>query len=103
MLIELLAAMMFLSTAIGALVSVYVSTAHSLQNSGIQGTATTLVDRQIELYNTLSYAAISLDSSTIPTGSDPYVTAHSSDTTIPSSTGLVTGATVVSGTCAAPT
>ena len=53
----------------------------------------------------MPYAQIAIDSNTIPVGStDPYVTAHAADATIPnsSSTGQVTGVTVVSGSCTAP-
>jgi hypothetical protein len=103
MLMELVIAMLFLSLAVGALISVYSSSILSLRHAGIEGTATTLVDRQLELYNTLPYASIALDASTIPSGSDKYVTAHGSDATIPSSTGQITGGTAVSGSCTSPT
>jgi hypothetical protein len=103
MLIELVIAMVFLTVAVGALVSVFASSMATIRHSGIEGTAGTLVERQIELYNTLPYVAIALDAATVPTGSDPYVTAHSSDNTIPSSTGQVTGATVTTGSCTSPT
>ena len=43
-----------------------------------------------------------LDASTIPGGSDPYVTAHSSDATIPSSGGQVTGGSGGAAACASP-
>ena len=103
MLVELLIAMTCLLVAIGALVSTYASSAISLRHQATEGTATTLVDRQIELYNTLPYSSIALDATTIPSGSDPYVTAHASDPTIPSSTGEATGATVTAGSCTSPT
>ena len=98
MLIELMIAMTFLAIAVGAILSVYTSSLMSLRHSSIEGNALTLVDRQLELYNTLPSGSIQLDSSTIPGGSDPYVTAHSADATIPSSTGQVTGATGASCT-----
>jgi hypothetical protein len=63
----------------------------SLRHSAREGTALTLADRQIEAYKSLPYDAIQLGSPTIPGGSDPYVTAHSSDATIPASSGQITG------------
>ena len=93
MLIELVIAMTFIVVAVGALMASYASSMISLHRSGTEGTALTLADRQIEAYKSLPYASIQLGSSTIPSGSDPYVTAHSSDATIPSSTGQVTGGT----------
>jgi hypothetical protein len=63
----------------------------TVRHASVEGNALTLADKQLELYNTLPNASIQLDASTIPTGSDPYVTAHSSDSTIPPSTGQVTG------------
>ena len=92
MLVELLIAMTFLVVAIGALLSIYTSSLISLRHASTEGNALTLADKQLELYNTLPNSAIQLDSSTIPSGSDPYVTAHSTDSTIPPSTGQVTGA-----------
>ena len=68
----------------------------SLHRSGTEGTALTLADRQIEAYKSLPYDSIQLASSTIPSGTDPYVTAHSSDATIPSSSGQITGGTPAS-------
>jgi Tfp pilus assembly protein PilV len=93
MLIELVIAMTFIVVAVGALMSSYASSMISLHHSGTEGTALTLADRQIEAYKSLPYDAIQLASSTIPSGSDPYVTAHSSDASIPSSTGQITGGT----------
>jgi len=93
MLIELVIAMTFLVVAVGALMSSYASSMVSLRHSARAGTALTLADRQIEAYKSLPYDAIQLGSSTIPGGSDPYVTAHSSDATIPASSGQVTGGT----------
>lgn len=103
MLIELLIAMMVLTIAVGAILSAYASGYMSLSFASTEGNALTLADKQIELYNTLPNTSILLDASTIPTGSDPYVTAHSSDATIPSSTGELTGATAAAGSCTSPT
>ena len=96
MLIELVIAMSFIVIAVGALMSSYAASIVSLHHSGTEGTALTLADRQIESYKSLPYAAIQLASSTIPGGSDPYVTAHSSDATIPSSSGQFLGGTPAS-------
>jgi Tfp pilus assembly protein PilE len=103
MLIELLIAMMVLTIAVGAILAGYASGYLSLSFASTAGNALTLADKQIELYNTLPNSSVALDSSTIPTGSDPYVTAYASDSTIPSSTGEVTGATAASGSCTSPT
>ena len=102
MLIELVIAMTFIVVAVGALMSSYASSMISLHHSGTEGTALTLADRQIEAYKSLPYDSIQIASSTIPGGSDPYVTAHSSDATIPSSTGQITGGTTASS-CTAST
>lgn len=103
MLIELLIAMMVLAIAVGALISIYASSLISMRHASVEGNALTLADKQIEVYKTLAYANILLDSSTIPSsGTDPYVTAYSSDSTIPSSSGQVTGGTVGSSACTAP-
>lgn len=102
MLIELVIAMTFIVVAVGALMSTYASSMISLHHSGTEGTALTLADRQIEAYKSLPYDAIQIASSTIPGGSDPYVTAHSGDASIPSSTGQITGGTPASS-CTAST
>ena len=93
MLIELVIAMTFIVVAVGALMASYASSMISLHRSGTEGTALTLADRQIEAYKSLPYTSIQLGSSTIPSGTDPYVTAHSGDATIPSSSGQITGGT----------
>ena len=104
MLIELLIAMTVLAIAVGALISIYASSLISLRHTSIEGNALTLADKQIEVYKSLAYANILLDSSTIPSsGTDPYVTANASDSTIPSSSGQVTGGTVGASACTAPT
>lgn len=104
LLIELVLAMIMLAVALGALMSLYTSNIMSLRNVSIEGTALTLVDRQMEVYKTLPYAEIRLDTSTVPAGTiDPYKTANASDATIPPATGLVSGGSVSSSVCAAPT
>jgi Tfp pilus assembly protein PilV len=96
MLIELVIAMTVIVVAVGALMSSFAASMVSLHHSGTEGTALTLADRQIEAYKSIPYDSIQLASSTIPSGSDPYVTAHSSDATIPTSTGQITGGTTAS-------
>src|SRR4029079_16678349 len=91
MLLELVIAMTFIVVAVGALMSTYASSMISLRHSGTEGTALTLADRQIEAYKSLPYDSIQLGSSTIPSGTDPYVTARSARATIPASTGQITG------------
>ena len=103
MMVELVIAMLFLAIAASALISVYTATIVSLRRTGVEGNALTLVDQQIELYNTLRYDAIALDGGTIPgTSGDPYVTEHGVDATIPDSSGQVTGAVAAVGSCASP-
>ncbi len=103
MIVELLIAMTFLVVAVGALMALYASTIVDLRHSSTEGNALTLADKQMEVYKTLPFSGIIIDSSTIPSGSDPYVTAHSTDVTIPSSSGQVTGGTIGSSACSAPT
>jgi Tfp pilus assembly protein PilV len=86
-LVELIIAMFILTVAVSAMLSLYVSTATSMQRAGQKGTALALAEKQMETYRTVPFAGIRLDSTQIPTGSDPYVTAHASDATIPSSSG----------------
>ena len=96
LLIELLISMTLIVVAAGALLSVYATSITSLHRTGISGTTLTLAERQIEAYKSLPYDSIEIASSTIPGGSDPYATAHSTDATIPSSSGQVTGGTPAS-------
>jgi type II secretory pathway pseudopilin PulG len=98
MLIELLIAMTFLSIAVAALVGVFASTQISLRNTGIEGTALTLAESQIEVYKTMAYADMEISSVTIPGSGDVYVTANSTDATMPLSTGQVTGGTTTACT-----
>jgi hypothetical protein len=101
MLIELLIAMTFIVVAVGALMSSYAAGIVSLHQSGRVGTALTLADRQMEAYKRLPYDSIQITSSTIPGASDPYVTANASDSTIPSSSGQVTGGSATGCTSSA--
>jgi hypothetical protein len=74
MLVELLIAMTFLGVTIGALMSVYTSSVMSLRHSSIEGNALTLVDKKLEIYRTLPYDSIALNSGSIPSASDIYAT-----------------------------
>jgi type II secretory pathway pseudopilin PulG len=99
-LIELIVALTILAVGIGAVLTVLTGSALSLQRSDQKGTALTLAESQIELYRNLAYSEIRLDNaswSTAPltSGSDPYFTAHSSDSTIPS--GAMAGEVVDTG------
>ncbi len=100
MLIELLITMTFISVAIGALLAVYASTTISLRNSSISGNATTLVDTQMETFKTLPYAAIAIDQTTVPGGSDAYVTTPPTNLTTGQQAAISTGQRV-GGTYAA--
>ncbi len=84
-LIELLIAMTMLSIAVGALLAVFTSSAVSLRRAGQKGTALTLADTQMEKYRTRTFTAVRIDGTLIPT-SGTYVTANSTDSTIPPST-----------------
>src|SRR4051812_39487730 len=88
-LIELITALTILAIGIGAVLTVLTGSALSLQRSDKKGTALTLAETQLELYRNLAYSEVRLDdgawsSSPLTSGSDPYFTAHSSDSTIPS-------------------
>lgn len=87
-LLELVIAMAFIAVAVGALLSMMVASAATLDRSGQQGTALTLAERQLELYRSLSYANIRLDKPSIDAiaASDPYMTANTFDATIPPGT-----------------
>jgi type II secretory pathway pseudopilin PulG len=101
-LVELLIAMTILATAVGAMMSLYVATARSMQRAGQRGTALTLAEKQMEIYRTVPFTQIRLDSTLIPTGTDPYVTAHTSDATIPSSSGQAIGGQNGDTACPSP-
>jgi type II secretory pathway pseudopilin PulG len=67
-LIELLAALAILSIAISALLAAFASSVLSVSRAGAEGTALTVADRQMEVYRTLSYDCIALNSGTAPAG-----------------------------------
>jgi prepilin-type N-terminal cleavage/methylation domain-containing protein len=84
-LIEMLIALTLLTVAIGALVTVFASGSVSLRRAGQKGTAVTLADTQMEAYRKLPFTGTRIDGTQIP-GSGTYVTANSTDPTIPPST-----------------
>jgi prepilin-type N-terminal cleavage/methylation domain-containing protein len=87
-LLEMLIAIVILSIAILALVSVFTAAAISLHRSAQRGTAVTLAESQMEIYRTLSFTGIRIDGTLVPTsGTDPYVSGNSADANIPPSTG----------------
>lgn len=61
-LVELLAAMMVLSIAIAAQLTVFSASFMSLQRAGRKGTALTLADKQMETYRTVHYSCVYLAS-----------------------------------------
>jgi Tfp pilus assembly protein PilV len=84
-LIEVIIAMIFLAVAVAAVLALMTAGAISLQRGSQKGTALTLADKQLETFRTLAYQYIRLDGTAIPP-SGAYVTAHSTDATIPAST-----------------
>jgi Tfp pilus assembly protein PilV len=70
-LIELLMAMTILNIGILTLVAAFNSGSVALRRSSMISTASVLADKQIELYRALTYDAIALDPSTVPT-TTPY-------------------------------
>ena len=99
-----LIAVTILGIGITGLLSLLASTAYSAERSMSRNVATTLADARMEVYRNTPYTQIRLLSTAIPTSpNDPYVTAHSSDETIPSSTGQVTGGSGSELACGTPT
>src|SRR5205823_3253092 len=70
-LIELLMAMTILNIGILATVAAFNSGIVALRHAGKVSTASVLADKQMELYRSLTYGSIALDSSSIP-ASAPY-------------------------------
>jgi hypothetical protein len=102
-LMSLVIAMSVLAIGISALLALLASTATSAQRAQARDVATALADARMELYRDTPYTQIRLESTLIPIGTDPYVTAHSADGTIPSSTGQVTGISTGETACGSPT
>jgi prepilin-type N-terminal cleavage/methylation domain-containing protein len=91
-LIEMLAAMMILTIAVSALIMVFLAAGLSVHRSAQRGTAVAVAEAQLEVYRTVKFADIRLNSSLIPTAStDTYVSGHSSDSNIPLSTNQAVG------------
>jgi type II secretory pathway pseudopilin PulG len=87
-LLELLIAITLLTIGVGALLTLVATGFLSLQRSGESGTALTLAESQLELYRGVSYPYIRLSHNafaSISSGS-PYMTANSTDSTIPPGT-----------------
>ena len=72
-LVELLVAMIVLNIGLLALLAAFVSGSTATRRASRIATASTLAETQMELYRALTYAAIALDSTTIPATS-PYTT-----------------------------
>jgi type II secretory pathway pseudopilin PulG len=93
-LIELVVALTILAIGIGSLLTLLSSSALSLQRTDQKGTALVLAEKQIELYRSDGYRDIRLDDTLVAAipASSVYMTANSSDSTIPSgATGGPTG------------
>jgi Tfp pilus assembly protein PilV len=105
-LVELIVALTILAVGVGALLTVLTASALSLQRSDRKGTALALAEGQIERYRNLSYSDLRLDNATLAAvpSTDPYVTANSSDPTIPTGTTATEVTTSSAGTnaCASP-
>jgi len=89
-LIELLVSMVVLAIAVAALLTVFTAAARSLGRAGERGTATTLVERQLELYRKLAWGEIRL--SAAPAS---YLTPNPPDPWFP----LLPGTQVADGIC----
>lgn len=85
-LIELLASMVILSIAVAALLTAFTASDLSLRRAGDRGTATTLAERQLELYRKLAWEEIRIDASQLSVAADvpaPYLTASATDDWFP--------------------
>ena len=71
--VELLIAMVMLNVGLLALLAAFISGSTAVRRASRVATASTLADTQMELYRALTYGAIALDSSSIPSGA-PYTT-----------------------------
>jgi hypothetical protein len=88
-LVEVLIALTFLAIAVAAILALATAGAVSLQRTGRVGTATTLAEKQLEIYRAISYANVRLH---VPLpNSGTYFSAHSSDPSIPAATPCTTG------------
>jgi Tfp pilus assembly protein PilV len=104
-LLELLITMVILSIGVGALLTLLAAGSVSLQRSDRSGTALTLAENQIELYRGVAYPYIRLSATALAAvaGGSPYMTANSSDSSIPpgTSTSQVLDTTSGSQACTA--
>ena len=73
MLLELVFALVILSIAIGAFMSLYASAEVSMRHASSEGNALTLGERQMEAYKALRFDDLKLSSATVPSGGDVYV------------------------------
>ena len=84
-LVELLIAMTILAVAVGALLAVFASSEISLTHSRMEGTAMTVANRQMEVYNAIPYSCIALNSGAAPSGCPApasFPNEYSSDQTV---------------------
>lgn len=88
-LVELMIAMILLSVVVAPLVAAFSSSVIGLGWASVKGTAAALVDQQMEVYRPLPYDQIRLSNTDVGNvlAGDPYLTAHTSDATIPSGAG----------------
>ena len=100
LLLELVLALIFLTIAVGALMSVFTSSMVSLRDAGISGTAQTLVERQMEVYKKLPYPSLKLSAATVPALTDMYTTNPPPTVSAPFT--LVTGGTTAAAACSFP-
>jgi type II secretory pathway pseudopilin PulG len=104
MLVEVLVATMLLTVAISALLATFFASAISLHVTDERGTAVTLGESQMEIYRTVSFTGIRIDGTLIPTsGSDPYNTGHTTNSTIPPSSGQALAGQDGDNTCPSAT
>jgi prepilin-type N-terminal cleavage/methylation domain-containing protein len=73
-LIELLAAMMVLSIAVGALLAVFTAGVASTRRAGLKSTATVLAERQLEVLHKGRWEEIHMNSGLLSTVGSPYAT-----------------------------
>jgi hypothetical protein len=100
LLLELVISLIFVAVAVGALMSVFTSGMISLRDTGISGTAQTLVERQMEVYKKLPYDSLKLSGATQPAVTDVYFT--SPPATVPGGFANVTGGTTAASACISP-
>jgi Tfp pilus assembly protein PilE len=72
-LVELLVAMLVLNIGLLALLGAFISGSTAVRRASRTATGSTLADTQMELYRGLTYGAIALDPSTVPSAA-PYTT-----------------------------